>query len=253
MFFKRRHEPIVDFIVAGTQKGGTTALDAYLRTHPRISMASKKEVHFFDNEENFRGRPSYRKYHKYFDSQLDGKVVGESTPAYMYWHDAPRRMWEYNSNLKIIVVLRNPIERAYSHWNMERDRGNEPLSFLDAIQQEEERCRTNLPFQNHDYSYTDRGFFSEQLRRLWRFFPREQTLAMKNEELRSEPNRILAEVSEFLDIPDFPEIKAEDIHSRPYVSNMTDQEHQLLIKKYQFEIRELEQLLEWDCAEWLTV
>ncbi|MGB7755383.1 MAG: hypothetical protein WBL23_04905, partial [Salinisphaera sp.] len=97
-------------------------------------------------------------------------VFGEATPIYMYWHDAPRRMWEYNPNMKLIVVLRNPIDRAFSHWNMEKSRNAESLSFWDAIQNEEPRCKEALPYQHRTYSYVDRGFYLEQLRRLWRYF-----------------------------------------------------------------------------------
>jgi hypothetical protein len=168
--FSPGHKPI-DFIICGTQKGGTSALDAYLREHPEICMADHKEVHFFDNEDNFsRSKPDYSKYHSHFSPKTTHNIVGEATPIYMYWNDAPRRIWEYNPNVKLIVLLRNPIERAYSHWNMERQRNVENLSFWDAIQNEKERCRETLPLQHRLYSYVDRGFYLGQIRRLWAFF-----------------------------------------------------------------------------------
>ena len=66
----------------------------------------------------------------------------------MYWHNAPRRIWQYNPDIKLIVILRNPIERAYSHWNMERSRNAEKLSFFDAIQSERDRCQEALSYQH---------------------------------------------------------------------------------------------------------
>ena len=75
--------------------------------------------------------------------------------------------------MRLIVILRNPIERAYSHWAMEHRRGNDQLPFALALEQEEARCREALPFQHRVFSYVDRGFYSAQLRRLWRFFGRE--------------------------------------------------------------------------------
>ena len=79
----------VDFIICGTQKGGTTALDAYLRRHPAIGLAGAKEVHFFDNEDAFRdGRPNYDVYHSAFPSSPSHQLIGEATPIYMYWYDA---------------------------------------------------------------------------------------------------------------------------------------------------------------------
>ena len=122
-FFVSKSDRVVNFLICGTQKGGTSALDAYLREHPEICMADKKEVHFFDNKKFFnKNKPDYSKYHSFFNPQSSHKLLGETTPIYMYWHDSPRRIWQYSPNMKIIVILRNPIDRAYSHWNMERSK-----------------------------------------------------------------------------------------------------------------------------------
>ncbi|MBI5429513.1 MAG: hypothetical protein HY938_03525 [Nitrosomonadales bacterium] len=87
----------VDFLVCGAQKSGTTTLDAYLREHPEICMSSQKEVHFFDTEERFQNdRVDYSQYHAAFSSDSSHKRIGESTPIYMYWHEAPKRIWQYN-------------------------------------------------------------------------------------------------------------------------------------------------------------
>jgi hypothetical protein len=109
-------------------------------------------------------------------------------------------MWEYNPDLKLIVILRNPITRAYSHWNMQRSRNVEPLPFWEAIQKERDRCREALPYQHRLYSYVDRGFYSEQLRRLWTYFPKEQVLVLRTEDLRNSPLEFLEEVCGFLGI-----------------------------------------------------
>jgi hypothetical protein len=124
----------VNFLIVGVQKGGTTSLDAYLRQHPRIGMASKKEVHFFDDEDRFgSGTPDYEVYHRHFD-RLDSKsIYGEATPIYCYWSESMRRIREYNPDIKIIMLLRNPVERAWSHWRMETDRGADSAPFAMAI------------------------------------------------------------------------------------------------------------------------
>lgn len=84
----------VDFVIAGAQKGGTTALDAHLRDHPEVCMADVKEVRFCDDEERFRNRRAdYAAYHAHFQSCTDRCRVGETTPVYMYWEPAPRRLW----------------------------------------------------------------------------------------------------------------------------------------------------------------
>ena len=95
--------------------------------------------------------------------------------------------------MRLIVMLRNPIERAYSHWAMEHRRGNDPLPFASALEQEEARCRGALPLQHRVFSYVDRGFYSAQLRRLWRFFGRDQVLVLRQEELRLDPKPVWKE------------------------------------------------------------
>lgn len=242
----------VDFVICGTQKGGTSALDAYLRDHPQICMANKKEVHFFDNEDIFRDKmPDYSRYHSYFNPEPQHKLVGETTPIYMYWHDAPKRMWQYNPDMKLIVILRNPVERAYSHWNMERSRNADTLSFLEAIQSEPKRRRKALPYQHRVFSYIDRGFYLEQLRRLAAFFMKEQILILRSEDLKSRPHEVLQKVCAFLRVDSFLHVENKDVHSLPYSSPIGDKEKEYLRFIYEYEIRGLERVLGWDCSNWL--
>lgn len=243
----------VDFVICGTQKGGTTALDAYLREHSEICMADKKEVHFFDDEKQFsNGKPNYSKYHAFFSSKKSHKLLGEATPIYMYWNESPRRIWEYNPNMKIIVLLRNPIERAYSHWNMERSRNADNLSFWEAINNEKERCRKALPQQHKVYSYIDRGFYLDQLRRFWKYFPKDRVLIVKNEDLKQDPDETLNHVCEFLGVAQFKGVAAKNVHSRPYVSRISKKEKDYLRTIFESEIKELESELNWDCSDWLS-
>jgi hypothetical protein len=150
--YKSCNDPMVNFLICGTQKGGTSALDAYLKEHPQICMAEQKEVHFFDNEDLFRHKkPAYDIYHSAFSPKVSHKLLGEATPIYMYWYSAPLRIWKYNHSMKLIILLRNPIDRAYSHWNMERVRNTDCVSFWEAIQSEQKRCRESLPYQHRVY------------------------------------------------------------------------------------------------------
>lgn len=244
----------VDFIICGTQKGGTTALNAYLRDHPDICLPDKKEVHFFDDEDAFvSNTPDYFKYHALFEPKNDNQLIGEATPIYMYWHEAPRRIWEYNPNIKLIVLLRNPIERAYSHWNMMQIKNMDDSSFWHAIQNEQERSRSALPLQHRVYSYIDRGFYLEQLRRLWMYFPKHQVLVIKNEHLKNQPNETLQVVCDFLGVTPFQSIEPKNKHSRPYTSTMSEKEKKHLRFIFEYEIREIERVLGWNCSDWLNV
>src|SRR5207302_7660305 len=100
----------------------------------------------------------------------------------------------------LFVLLRNPAERAFSHWNMQRDRRLESLDFLAAVQEEKNRAREALPLQLRKFSYVDRGFYAEQIERVFRYFPREQVKVIKFENFRLEPRKTLDAVCVFLDI-----------------------------------------------------
>ena len=261
---------LVDFVIGGTQKGGTTALDACLREHPEICMADKsdffsatahpetsaagkKEVHFFDNEDHFvNGNPDYSRYHRRFDPEKSHKVLGEATPSYMYWNDAPRRIWEYNPRMKFILLLRDPSERAYSHWNMERIKGTDKLPFWDAIRNEKERCREALPLQHRVYSYISRGLYTEQLHRLWAYFPKDRVLCLKSEDLKEGLDAALSRICEFLQVGQCKRVTSKNVHSLPYETGMTERERDYLRRIFEPEIAKLEQELNWNCSDWLS-
>jgi len=243
----------VSLFVVGAQKSGTTALDFYLRQHPQICMAARKEVHFFDNEKHFTGgRVDYSTYHSFFKPGSLHTICGETTPAYMYWLAAPRRIWEYNPEAKLIVILRNPVERAYSHWNMQMQRGAESRTFWEAIHSERRRCRESLPLQNKPYSYIDRGFYTEQIRRLNHYFPDSRLLITKCEELREKPQEYMSKICRFLSIPSLENIVPVIRHENPYSSPMMEAERTYLQGIFEYEIKQLERMLGWDCSDWLS-
>src|SRR5690606_10116484 len=133
-------------------------------------------------------------------SQQNNVLHGEATPIYMYWRDAPRRIYQYNPAIKIIITLRNPIERAYSHWNMERARNADTASFIDALHSESMRCRTAWPSQHRVFSYVDRGRYTLQLERIYRYFPRKQVLVLRSDDLHAKPNLLLEQIYSFLGV-----------------------------------------------------
>lgn len=242
----------VSFIVAGAQKGGTSALDHYLREHPELCLPRRKELHFFDTDRYFAAEPvDYSAYHAAFDPRPSQRLLGEVTPAYLYWPTAAERIARYNPAMKLIMVLRNPVTRAFSHWNMSRQNRREPLSFLQALKAEPERVRTLPLEQAKRFTYVDRGFYAQQLKRLWRYFPQEQTVAFKSEELLAAPAVVLARIAGFLGIAPFPPVADTSVHAREYDTTMTAEEKRYLLSVFEPEIRELERILGWDCSAWL--
>ena len=245
---------LVDFIIAGAQKSGTTALELYLSEHSEICVPRrKKELHFFDRDRNFVLQPvDYAPYHAFFAPLPSHRLLGEATPDYLYWHSAAERMASYNPALKLIFVLRNPVARAFSHWNMARHIGRDPLTFLDALHAEPERTRTMYAELAMRFAYIGRGFYAQQLKRLWRSFPREQTIAFKTEELLESPETVLVRIADFLGIAPFPSVVARIVHAYRYDRTISEEERRYLISIFEPEIRELERLLGWDCSAWLA-
>ncbi|MDV3353310.1 sulfotransferase [Leptothoe sp. LEGE 181152] len=258
-------KPLVNFFIAGTQKGGTTALHDFLTKHPEICMPySLKEVHFFDNDRFFINLhsifPAYRKYHAFFQPSPSTKVVGEACPCYMWNEKAPARIHTYNPDAKIILLLRNPITRAYSHWNMAASRGNEHRDFSEAIFTELDYSRVKtgtskmkrfISDQNRTFSYLDRSFYSSQIRRLLRFFPRDQILILLSEDLQEKHNETLSQIFSFLEVDDTVKIEPKTIHKREYKIPLKDKQLQRLKILFEPEIKSLELLTERNLDHWL--
>ncbi len=238
----------VDFVIGGTQKGGTSALDSFLRQHPEICMPNtRKELHFFDREEE---NTDYKKYHTNFEPKPQHRVIGEASPIYMYWETAPGRIWKYNSKMKWILTLRNPVERAFSAWNMEIKRGKERLPFAEAIEKEPERCREALPLQHRVYSYVDRGFYAHQIRHLFNTFGKDNVLVLLSEELRSQHEETLRTVFEFLGVDSSFIPPEASVFEQEYSDKIDNQLRSRLIQKFYSDIKELEKLIGKDLASW---
>jgi hypothetical protein len=132
-----RWRELPDFLVIGAQKAGTTALYAYLRWHPSIAGPFWKEVSFFDRHWA-RGEAWYRGQ---FPLRSSGKVVGEASPSYVFHPLAPKRVFSLVPEVKLIVLLREPGDRAYSQYQHAVALGRETLSFEDALAAEDDRVR----------------------------------------------------------------------------------------------------------------
>jgi hypothetical protein len=198
----------LDFVVGGAQKAGTTTLDAYLRLHPSVGMAVRKELHFFDDERRDWLHPNYDELHALLPG---GDLLrGEATPSTLYWTPALYRLAWYRPDVRLILIFRDPIDRAISHWRMRRHatrRGvggdDEHLDLDDALRPGG-RIRVLdeglVPGLDRTRSYIERGFYGRQLNLLFSVFPREQVLLLDFDELKTRPMTLLGQVGSFLDI-----------------------------------------------------
>ena len=206
-----------DFLIIGAARSGTTSLYQYLTEHPSIIPGVGKEIYFFDK----KFKKGINWYKSFFPTKFSMAIIknkqktkcitGEATPRYLHYPHAPKRIFEFLPKIKLIVLLRNPIDRAYSHYQMEVSSGNEELSFEESIEKEGERTKgimekmqDNENFYSvyfYRKSYLTRGLYYEQLKRWFKFFPRENFLILKSEDLYSNPSKIYQKSLDFLELP----------------------------------------------------
>jgi hypothetical protein len=187
-----RSASLPNFLIIGVAKAGTTALASYLGSHPQVFVAREKEVHFFDD--NFhKGLDWYRSR---FDEVRSELAVGDATPTYIYVDKAIERMAAVLPDAKLIVVLRNPIDRAYSHYWWMRPL-SEQLSFEDAV-----RAELAAGDQSQERVYISGGHYLERLKRVCEYYPRSSLHVLISEELKASPGPTYEEVCRFLGVDD---------------------------------------------------
>ncbi|MCI0682827.1 MAG: sulfotransferase domain-containing protein [Gemmataceae bacterium] len=202
-----------DFVILGGMKCGTTTLYETLVQHPRIVRAQHKETHYFD-QNCVHGLWCYRAVFPLAPYMLAQKLIrggpvltGEATPYYLFHPHVPGRLHAVLPHAKLIVLLRDPVERAYSHYRHNLVRQLEPLSFEQALAAEDERLRAdrqrierNEPLsRNHrNFSYVARGIYADQLAAYFDLFPRSQALVLKSEDYFANPAQVLPRLLEFL-------------------------------------------------------
>ena len=244
---ERRKVDHVDFVVAGVQKAGTTALHDFLAQHPHVALLRDQALHFFDKEEHFAGEPDYRILLGNFDPGWRWRVAGEVTADYLYYPRALERIARYNPEMKVIVSLRNPVDRAFSQWNMRRGKGQEPLEFIDAIKRDQELGVWRGPRGN---AYLARSLYSTQLERVFDLFPRNQVLVIKYEEFRQNSYRVADRMFDFLGIRRSRTLKNKWRNIGSYSRKVRAEEREYLSSLFEEDISKLEALLDWDCSNW---
>lgn len=190
----------VDFLVIGAQKCGTSSFYRYLSANLMVRNASQKEIHYFDL---FHDK-GVKWYHNHFNFSR-GCIGGECTPFYLMHPHAPQRARQYNKKLRLVAILRNPAERAWSHYLMNLEAGREALSFEEALDKEQERISTGIDLSDPNssflhYSYLTRGRYAEQLNRWLKYFPQSQLLLINYHEFFAHPWQEIQKVYRFLGV-----------------------------------------------------
>lgn len=210
-----RPRRIPSFLVVGAQKAGTTALHAWLQALPGVCLPRDKETHYLTHPERWRLGPDW--YDAQFEGAAPGDVLGEVDPELLHHPAAPERIQSVFGAPRLVVVLRDPLERARSQYEMSVARGLEPLDFPAALEAEEGRLRDRSPESRaqREHSYLARSCVSASIRRLQERFGEERVLLVRFEDLfrpTSEAARLEAfgALLAFLEIPAQARIDAPD-------------------------------------------
>jgi hypothetical protein len=252
-----------DFLIIGAQKAGTVALSNYLKQHPGI-IGADKEIGFFSTNKFYKGINWYK-------NQLPirinkNKIIFEKTPEYIYYPESPKRMKKILKNdVKFILILRNPIERAFSGWNhykkyyyswdnytkenlinrlnqnLGSEKGKYMLKFLndpeyknfhDSIKDEIKFIKAGV--FTYEPSFVRRGLYFEQIENYLKYFDKNQLLIIESSELKNNKQKVLNEVTDFLGVSsfDFSNIDLKDIHKSKYKGKSIDENSRKVLRDF---------------------
>lgn len=215
-----------DFLVVGTARAGTTALHSYLRQHPEIFLPKLKEPCFFvfegEGNKYIKGKfafaiRNFNDYTQLFSRAELNQKIGEMSTPYLYLFEKSistiKKYFNDYADIKIIILLRNPVDRAYSQYKWRVRDGREPLHFEDAIKEEKERMKANFSF---DYFYVDRGFYYKQVKAYVENFKNVHFVYF--DDFNSEPSPVLKGICRFIGVNEnwnFRKIKRQNESSVP--------------------------------------
>ena len=200
--------PLPDFVILGAQRSGTGSLFADLSQHPQVAKPIAKELHFFTLHHD-RGERWYRAH---FPRLQPGQQTFEATPYYLFHPDVPARVSALLPEARFVVLLRDPVRRAYSHYRHNRALQIEPLTFEQALDAEEARLakaeRLGLDSRlgarlHRSFSYLSRGMYAAQLQRWWSWVPPSHFQVYKSEDFYDNPREMYARVLDHLRLRPF--------------------------------------------------
>lgn len=171
-----------NFLVIGTQRCATSWMYFCLKEHPDIFLPFIKELHFFSSYYD-KGLGWYKRY---FNTWSGQKAIGEISPGYLYIEKVPALIFKHLRHVRLIICLRNPIERAFSQYKKHQRAGLSLGSFEEAIEK--------------DYQYIERGFYFKQISRYLEFFPRDRILILIYEDIQKDPLAFLKNIFAFLEV-----------------------------------------------------
>jgi len=242
-----------DFIIIGTARSGTTSLFYNICEHPSVIPSAYDEIGFFDSNYHlginwYRSMFPTKKHMEKIKKNTKFAITGEDTPFYIWSPIVARRISKIIPHVKLIVLFRNPVDRAYSNYHLGVRAGTENLSFEDAIQSELDRLK-NTEIENDDVkkytiprSYLAKGFYSDQLKIWLKLFKPEQLFITSTEDFEQNAENILNKIYNFLEIPQI-NFKNLEKHKVGTYSPMKDETRKFLIDLYKTHNEELFEMI----------
>lgn len=189
-----------DFFLVGAAKAGTSSLFRYLKQHPRIFIPEVKEPNYFSDDPQVQSYNNLEDYLALYQECPPGSLAGDASTAYLYSPNAAARIKKFQPSAKILVILRNPIDRAYSRYWYNRRDFTEPLSFDAALDAEPRRIAEQW---NYRFHYTAEGKYFEQLQRYYYVFPKDNIEVFLFDDLIDDPLTICRQIFSFLRLQQF--------------------------------------------------
>lgn len=202
-----------DFIIIGAMKSATSAIYEYLMQHPLVARRMPKELHFFTL--------NYDKGLEWYSSQFaQGKkqklLVGEASPGYFPSATAPNLIYQLFPDVKIILSLRNPSDRAISHYYHQFNRVKDEIRAIETAFSPQEIANVNLPPYSQTSSYIQLGKYLHQLQKWLNIFPRKQVLILNYHDLEISTNAVMDQVFDFLNLPEYSLQNPHKIYANQY-------------------------------------
>ena len=227
-----------DFIISGTVRSGTTSLYYNICEHPSVLPADYDEIGFFDSNYHlginwYRSMFPTEKEMERVKKETNFAITGEDTPFYFWKKEAAERILKDIPNSKIIIIFRNPVDRAYSNYQLGIRKKTETLSFEDAIDEEMNFLEKHSFRESVDRrrSYLSKGFYENQIKIWFNVFPREKIHILSTEDMQKDPKESLLKIFKFLQIPDYILKNPQKRKSSEY-KKMDDKTREMLLNFY---------------------
>tara|TARA_R110002049_G_scaffold82349_1_gene209550 strand:+ start:178 stop:1002 length:825 start_codon:yes stop_codon:yes gene_type:complete len=261
------------FMIIGVQKGGTSSLFHYLSQHPKLITPRIKELHYFDTYNETPSKPFLSNFPRRY---LEQKISFEATPRYLYFPETARKLYEFDSNLKFIVIFRDPVKRAFSAWNMYRQMSKDP-NWVDRAKKHEDnnphdksysffykrgfptfeewiKIEMDPEFSAHiiEPSIIRRGYYKEQIESYLKYFSKNQMYFVDFNNFKNNTISVLNDITEFLTISNFDKINLnlEVKNERKYSEPLDPVLYHDLLRHFQMKNEGLEETLGFE-LEWM--